>query len=91
MGIPAGLLRLISLWPFPVQVLRQVAQQAEAFIVAEMNLGQMICEVERHVAQPVIGVNHAGGAMMPPDPILCAIKEVATHGAGVTRRKASAG
>ncbi|MGQ9736650.1 MAG: transketolase C-terminal domain-containing protein [Armatimonadota bacterium] len=90
-GIPAGLLRLISLWPFPVQILQQVARQAEAFIVAEMNLGQMICEVERHVAQPVIGVNHAGGTMMPPDPILRAMKEVSTHGAGTARRKASVG
>lgn len=90
-GIPAGLFRLVSLWPFPVRALQEVARQAEAFIVAEMNLGQMICEVERHLAQPVIGVNHAGGTMMPPDSILRAIKEVASHGAGSARRKASVG
>ncbi|GIV15656.1 MAG: 2-oxoglutarate ferredoxin oxidoreductase subunit alpha [Armatimonadota bacterium] len=90
-GIPAGLLRLISLWPFPEKPLRELAPQTEAFIVAEMNLGQMICEVERYVAQPVIGVNHAGGAMIPPAPILDAIEEVATRGAYIGRRKASAG
>jgi hypothetical protein len=41
-----------------------------------MNLGQLITEVERHVHKPVVGVNHAGGVMMPPDPILDAIHEV---------------
>lgn len=91
MGIPAGLLRLISLWPFPADVVRELARQADAFIVAEMNLGQMICEVERYVCQPVKGVFHAGGAMIPPDPILQAIREVAFHGTRVGGGKASAG
>ncbi len=48
--------------------------------MAEMNLGQMIHEVERHVAQPVRGVFHAGGAMMAPELILQTIKEVASRG-----------
>ncbi len=80
LGIPAGLLRLISIWPFPEELLREIAERAEAFIVAEMNLGQMIHEVERHVAQPVRGVFHAGGAMMAPELILQTIKEVASRG-----------
>jgi 2-oxoglutarate ferredoxin oxidoreductase subunit alpha len=76
-GIPAGLIRLISLWPFPEQAIRQAAEHVDAFIVAEMNLGQMTLEVGRYVPQPVRGVHHAGGAMMPPDPILEAIRDVA--------------
>jgi len=76
-GIPAGLLRLISLWPFPERLVRELAAQADAFVVAEMNLGQMIHEVERHVAQPVVGVFHAGGAMMEPEAIREAIEGVA--------------
>jgi 2-oxoglutarate ferredoxin oxidoreductase subunit alpha len=76
-GIPAGLIRLISLWPFPEQAIRQAAEHVDAFIVAEMNLGQMTLEVGRYVSQPVHGVHHAGGAMMPPDPILEAIRDVA--------------
>ena len=84
-GIPAGLLRLISLWPFPEDMVQQLAKQADAFVMAEMNLGQMVHEVKRHVHQPVKGVFHAGGAMMPPEPILDAIREVASGGNGHTR------
>lgn len=76
MGIKAGFLRLVSVWPFPVETLREIDQSAQAYIVPEMNLGQLITEVERHVRKPVVGVNHAGGEMMPPDSILAAIREV---------------
>ncbi len=84
-GIPAGFLRLISLWPFPEKLVQELAKDADAFIVAEMNLGQMAHEVQRHVNQPVKGVFHAGGAMMPPDLIFDAIREVSTSGNGRTR------
>ncbi|NIS82851.1 MAG: 2-oxoacid:acceptor oxidoreductase subunit alpha [Anaerolineales bacterium] len=84
-GVPVGFMRLVSLWPFPEKQIKEIAQQADAFIVAEMNLGQMIRELERHVTQPVLGVHHAGGAMMPPEPILEKIREVARHGDGRRR------
>jgi 2-oxoglutarate ferredoxin oxidoreductase subunit alpha len=77
-GIPVGLLRLVSLWPFPQQRVKELAGYADSFIVAEMNLGQMIREVQRHVKQPVTGVFHAGGAMIPPAPIFDAIARLAT-------------
>ncbi len=79
-GIPAGFLRLISLWPFPESLIREIAQDVDAFVVAEMNLGQMAQEVQRHVPQTVEGVFHAGGAMMRPGSILETIREVATNG-----------
>lgn len=69
-GIPVGLLRLISIWPFPEALIAELASQADVFIVAEMNLGQVRRELERYVTQPVHGVHHAGGAMIPPEPIL---------------------
>ncbi len=84
-GIPAGFLRLISIWPFPEKLVQELAKDADAFIVAEMNLGQMAHEVQRHVNQPVKGVFHAGGAMMSPDLIFDAIREVSTSGNGRTR------
>lgn len=74
-GIPAGLLRLVSIWPFPERLIREMADGVKAFIVAEMNLGQVSREVERLVKQPVTGVFHAGGAMIPPETILSAIEE----------------
>jgi 2-oxoglutarate ferredoxin oxidoreductase subunit alpha len=74
-GIAAGFLRLISIWPFAEEALKEIDLTAEAYVVPEMNLGQLITEVERHVHKPVYGVNHAGGEMMPPGPILTAIRE----------------
>jgi 2-oxoglutarate ferredoxin oxidoreductase subunit alpha len=76
-GIPVGLLRLISLWPFPEETLMEIADSADNFIVAEMNLGQISREVERAVKRPVKGVFHAGGEMLPPDRILHAIQVAA--------------
>lgn len=75
-GIPVGLLRLVSLWPFPEEFFRELAQQVEIFVVAEMNLGQIALEVERVTKAPVQGVFHAGGAMIPPEPILEAILKI---------------
>lgn len=74
-NIPVGLLRLVSLWPFADNALQELAPQDATFIVAEMNLGQVSLEVERVVRRPVRGVFHAGGAMIPPEPILQAIQE----------------
>jgi 2-oxoglutarate ferredoxin oxidoreductase subunit alpha len=79
-GIPVGFLRLVSLWPFPIKQVREIADRVDAFIVAEMNLGQMALEVERYARRPVTGVFHAGGAMIPPSPILEVIREVANRG-----------
>jgi 2-oxoglutarate ferredoxin oxidoreductase subunit alpha len=76
-GIRAGLLRLISIWPFPEDKVRAVASQVKEVIVAEMNLGQVSREVERCTGRPVRGVFHAGGEMIPPHPILRAIREAA--------------
>ncbi len=76
-GVAAGFLRLVSVWPFPEALIKEIGEQVDAIVVAEMNLGQMIHEVERFVKKPVVGVQHAGGRMMPPELILEAILEVA--------------
>jgi 2-oxoglutarate ferredoxin oxidoreductase subunit alpha len=74
-GIRAGLLRPITLWPFPVQAVREAADQAGTLLVAEMNLGQMICEVERAArgAADVRGVLRADGEPIAPEEILAAL------------------
>lgn len=76
-GIPVGLLRLVSIWPFPEDYLRELSNKIDEFIVAEMNLGQIRLEVERITRRPARGVHHAGGAMIPPEHILAAIQEAA--------------
>lgn len=76
-GIPVGLLRLISIWPSPEKLIRELAKMADTFIVAEMNLGQMSLEVERLIGHPVKKVSHAGGSMIEPQTILDTITEAA--------------
>ena len=46
-GIKAGLLQLVTIWPFPRDLVAQVAQQSQAIVVPEMNCGQLVREVER--------------------------------------------
>jgi 2-oxoglutarate/2-oxoacid ferredoxin oxidoreductase subunit alpha len=46
-GHKAGLVRLITVWPFPSSLLRSLAEQVSAFIVPEINYGQLAYEVER--------------------------------------------
>jgi len=76
-GIKAGLLRPITLWPFPFRKLRGLANRVSRFVVAEMNLGQMAREVERHLRRPATWVTHAGGKMIPPEEVLLALQEAA--------------
>jgi 2-oxoglutarate ferredoxin oxidoreductase subunit alpha len=78
-GIRAGRFRIISAWPFPEQRIRELAGRVKAFVVPELNLGQMVHEVER-AAQgraKVIPVSHAGGSVHQPATILKAIVEAA--------------
>jgi 2-oxoglutarate ferredoxin oxidoreductase subunit alpha len=86
-GMPVGFLRLVSLWPFPERRIKEIAKKVDAFIVAEINLGQVSRELDRHVTQRVVGVNHAGGKMMSPEEIFRAIMEVGGRGNGHHRRR----
>jgi len=78
-GIRAGKFRIISAWPFPTDHIRELAARVKAFVVPELNLGQMVQEVERAVAgkAAVIPVSHAGGTVHDPQAILKAILEAA--------------
>ena len=48
-GVKAGLLRLRTIWPFPDKVILEIADEAKALLVVEMNVGKMVREVERVV------------------------------------------
>ena len=74
-GIRVGSFRLITAWPFPAKRVKELARTAKAFVVPELNLGQMSLEVERAAAgmAPVIEVPHAGGTVHRPADILEAI------------------
>jgi len=76
-GIRAGKFRLISAWPFPEAHIADLACAVKAFVVPEINLGQMVHEVSRAAGgrAKVIPVSHAGGGVHNPDAILNAIEE----------------
>ena len=78
-GIRVGLLRLITVWPFPDDRIRKLAKQVRAFVVAEINMGQIVREVERCAASnaQVHGVNRPGGDILEPDQVLEAIRQAA--------------
>ena len=78
-GLKVGKLRLITVWPFPEKKIRELAARTKAFVVPELNLGQMVREVERAAggkAKTVL-VPHAGGSVHRPEDILSAIEEAA--------------
>jgi len=76
-GIRVGSLRLITVWPFPEERIRELAQRVRAFVVPEINMGQIALEVERCSAGQarVIPVVHPGGGIHKPEWILEAIRQ----------------
>ncbi len=78
-GIKVGLLRLITVWPFPEERVRELARKVKAFVVPELNFGQIALEVERCAAgqAEVILVPHPGGDVHEPEKVLEAIREAA--------------
>ena len=78
-GLRAGLFRPRTLWPFPDAELADVAARAEALLVAELNMGQMIREVERCAGGrvPVAGCLRADGQPITPEAILARAEALA--------------
>ena len=76
-GIRAGLLRPITVWPFAEDRVRELAPQVKAFVVPEINYGQMVLEVERCAGSraKTLLVPHMGGSVHHPQTILEAIRE----------------
>ncbi len=78
-GLRVGMLRLLTVWPFPEDLIRNLAKRVRAFVVPEINMGQMVREVERCSAgrARVIGVNRPGGEILEPDQVLDGIRRAA--------------
>ncbi len=76
-GVKVGLFRLVTIWPFPESALAKAAKKVKHIIVAEMNAGQVILEVERIVGRERVGgVNRIDGEAITPSDILAAIEGV---------------
>jgi 2-oxoglutarate ferredoxin oxidoreductase subunit alpha len=78
-GLRVGMLRIQTLWPFPTERIRRLAEQVSDIIVPELNLGQIAHEVE-HAARgkaEIHRVNKITGEPINPEEILARIKEYA--------------
>ncbi len=80
-GIKAGLIRPITLWPFPVDAIERASATAKAFLTVEMNMGQMVDDVRLAVAGrlPVAFYGRAGGIIPTPAETLAKIEELAAE------------
>ena len=76
-GYKVGMLRLKTIWPFPIKTVKSLLASAKKILVPEMNLGQLALEIERSAAcgQPVIRLGKANGELFHPDEVFAAIKE----------------
>ncbi len=76
-GHNVGLFRPITIWPFPSERIEELAGRVKSIIVAEMNLGQMVLEVERAAKGKVEieGVFLASGELITPDAIYNKVRE----------------
>ena len=74
-GIKVGLIRPITLWPFPTKALKAAADKVKSFISVELSMGQMIEDVKlaTESKRPVMLCNRAGGMIPTPDEVLSAI------------------
>ena len=81
-GIKVGMLRPITLWPFPKKALAAAAEKVSAFLCVEMNMGQMKEDVELAIRcrKPVALCNRVGGMIPTPDEVLEHIRKIAEGG-----------
>ena len=82
-GIKVGLIRPITLWPFPAEPFKKAGDKVKQIISVELSMGQMIDDVRlaSECKVPVTLCNRAGGMIPSPEQVLDAIKEAAKGGA----------
>ncbi len=76
-GIKVGLIRPITLWPFPSNILKSYADKVQGMLTVELNAGQMVEDVRLAVngKVPVEHYGRLGGIVPTPDEILVALKD----------------
>ncbi len=83
-GIKVGLIRPITLWPFPNEAFRKAADKVDCFISVELSMGQMIEDIRlaSECKKPVYLCNRVGGMIPSPEMVLESIK---SHSKGGTK------
>ena len=77
-GIKVGMLRPITLWPFPKDALKKAAANVKSFLSVELNMGQMVDDVKLAIncSKPVYFYGRTGGVLMTPDEIVNKLNEI---------------
>ena len=77
-GVKVGLIRPITLWPFPKKALAEAADKVKGFLSVELSMGQMIEDVKLAIEcrRPVELCRRAGGMIPSPDEVLEGIKKL---------------
>ena len=77
-GVKVGMIRPITVWPFPKEALYKAASKVKAFLSVELNMGQMVDDVKLAVncSKPVYFYGRTGGVIMTPDEILDYIDKI---------------
>jgi len=78
MGLKVGLLRPITLWPFPVEIVQELAKRIKYFLVFEMNMGQMLEDVQLALAGngEVSFYGRPGGVIPTPSEVVRVISRL---------------
>lgn len=78
-GIKAGLIRPITVWPFPEKPLAEAADRVKAFVSVELSMGQMIEDVKLATGsrKPVVLCSRTGGVIPGPDQIIETVEKLA--------------
>ena len=81
-GIKVGMIRPITLWPFPVAPFKVAADKVKSFISVELSMGQMIEDIRlaTECKKPVYLCNRAGGIIPSPEEVLAAIVKANENG-----------
>ena len=81
-GIKVGMMRPITLWPFPKKEMNAIADRVQSFISVELNMGQMIEDIKlaTECKKPVYLCNRTGGMIMTPEEVLAKIEEASKGG-----------
>jgi len=78
-GIKAGMIRPITVWPFPYALIGEAAKRAKHILTVEMSMGQMVDDVRLAVegACPVSFYGRTGGIVPSPAEVLAELKKIA--------------
>ncbi len=75
-GVPVGLLRLKTLWPFPDEAVSELGKKVKRILIPEMNRGQVAGEVQKYSRSKIIPLSQTDGEVIRPEPIMGAIRRI---------------